>query len=70
MDKIYYPLEPVYLRLRGDDKSKENSLKDGLKSSKNADTIDADLKKHKIMTESMAKNTAEDKAEEELEKEK
>lgn len=67
MDKVYYPLSPLYTKIRAEEKKKVQLLKDTKDLlGKETKITDDDLKKQQQLTASIVAHTEEEIAEQEL----
>ncbi len=72
MDKVYYPLSPIYTKMRAEEKKKTQLLKDtkNLLGKETKVISEEDLKKQQELTASIVARTEEEIAEQELKMQK
>jgi hypothetical protein len=71
MDKVYYPLQPLYEKMRAEEKKKVQQMKDSKEVVRNETKIqDEDLLKQQRLSADIAAMTEEERAEQEMKAQK
>ena len=71
MDKVYYPLQPLYEKMRAEEKNKVQMMKDTKDSLRNETKIqEEDLRKQQKLTADIVAMTEEEIAEQEMKAQK
>ena len=71
MDKVYYPLQPLYEKMRAEEKKKVQQMKDSKEVLRNETKIqDEDLLKQQRLSADIAAMTEEERAEQEMKAQK
>ena len=71
MDKVYYPLQPLYEKMRAEEKKKVQQMKDSKEVLRNETKIqEEDLLKQQRLSANIAAMTEEERAEQEMKAQK